>query len=38
MADGRARRLGWFVFLWCAGVVAVGGAAYLMRALLAAAP
>jgi hypothetical protein len=27
----------WFVGLWCAGVAAVGGSAWLFRALLAAA-
>lgn len=28
-------RLAWFVLLWCAGVMAVGGTAWLLRILLA---
>jgi len=29
-----ARRLLWFAGLWCAGVLAVAGLAYLLRALV----
>ncbi|MEK0085417.1 DUF2474 family protein [Benzoatithermus flavus] len=29
-------RLAWFVLLWCAGVMAVGGTAWLLRNLFAA--
>ena len=28
------RRLAWFAALWAAGVLAVGGAAYLLRAVI----
>jgi hypothetical protein len=37
MAERRRetlRRLAWFVALWAAGVLAVGGASYGLRALL----
>ena len=30
----RGRRLLWFAVLWCAGVLAVAGFAYLLRALI----
>jgi len=30
----RARRLAWFVGLWCAGVAAVGAVAYALRFLV----
>ena len=29
-----SRRLMWFIALWCAGLVATAGAAYLLRAAL----
>ena len=35
MAAGTARRLGWFVLLWCGGVGTVGAVAFVLRALLA---
>ena len=34
MAAATARRLGWFVLLWCAGVASVSAVAFLLRALL----
>jgi Protein of unknown function (DUF2474) len=33
----RTRRLGWFVLLWCAGAIALGVVAFLLRMVLAAA-
>ena len=33
MPEG-ARRLGWFLALWCSSVLAFAGVVYLLRALL----
>lgn len=38
MAAGMARRLGWFVLLWCAGVAAVSAVALVLHAVLLPAP